>query len=94
MLLEKVSLDYVHADGSTHALTREVYRVGDGAALLPCNAVRRMVILVRQFRLPDYPRGGSGFLLEAPAEFLDGDDPIARIKKRKWKRRPATGLPQ
>ncbi|NYH18593.1 hypothetical protein GGD41_005821 [Paraburkholderia bryophila] len=73
--LDKFSLDYVRADGETQALTREIYHVDDGATVLLYDATRCTVILVRQFRLPAYLRGGSGDLLETPAGFLDGADP-------------------
>lgn len=70
--LEKITFDYQRSDGTTQALTREVYHVDDGVATLPYDLQRRTVILVRQFRLPDYLRGRDGFMLEAPAGFLDG----------------------
>ncbi|ASL43325.1 GDP-mannose pyrophosphatase NudK [Burkholderia sp. AD24] len=79
--LDKFSLDFVRTNGETQALTREIYHVDDGATVLLYDATRRTVILVRQFRLPAYLRGGSGDLLETPAGFLDGADPEARMKQ-------------
>lgn len=73
--LEKISFDYARGDGGTQALTREIYHVDDGATALPYDLGRRMVLLVRQFRLPAHLHGREGFMLEAPAGFLDGLDP-------------------
>jgi nudix-type nucleoside diphosphatase (YffH/AdpP family) len=78
--LEKVSFDYVRANGDTQSLTREIYHVDDGATVLIYNRTRRSVVLVRQFRLPAYLRGTPGDLLETPAGFLDGTDPEVRMR--------------
>jgi nudix-type nucleoside diphosphatase (YffH/AdpP family) len=79
--LEKISFQYMRADGETQPLTREIYHVDDGATVLLYDNQRRTVILVRQFRLPAYLRGTPGYLLETPAGFLDGADPEARMKQ-------------
>lgn len=79
--LEKVSFDYTRSDGTTQSLTREVYHVDDGATALLYDETRRTIVLVRQFRLPAYLRGGSGYLLEAPAGLLGGELADERIKQ-------------
>lgn len=79
--LEKVSFDYTRSDGVTGSLTREVYHVDDGATALLYDETRRTVVLVRQFRLPLYLRGGPGYLLEAPAGLLGGARADERIKQ-------------
>ncbi|MFM0011351.1 NUDIX domain-containing protein [Paraburkholderia sediminicola] len=79
--LEKIDFQYVRANGDTQSLTREIYHVDDGASVLLYHSQRRTVVLVRQFRLPAYLRGRSGYLLETPAGFLDGADPVARMKQ-------------
>ncbi|NJC27431.1 nudix-type nucleoside diphosphatase (YffH/AdpP family) [Lewinella antarctica] len=46
------------------------------------NTVKRTIILTRQFRLPTYVNGNEGgFLVEACAGLLDGDNPLDCIKK-------------
>lgn len=52
----------------------------DGAAGLLYDLARRTVVLVRQFRLPAYLEGSSGFTLEAAAGFLDGASPEDRVR--------------
>lgn len=79
--LEKISFDYDRSDGSTQALTREIYHVDDGVATLPYDPERRTVILVRQFRLPAHLKGRDGFMLEAPAGFLDGLTPEVAARR-------------
>jgi nudix-type nucleoside diphosphatase (YffH/AdpP family) len=49
--------------------------VGDGVAVLPYDAARGCVLLARQFRSPAHLATGHGYLLEACAGKLDGDDP-------------------
>lgn len=73
--LDRYSLRYRRRDGREDRLIREVHDHGDGAAVLPYDATRGTVLLVRQFRLPAYLAGGDGFLIEACAGLLEGDDP-------------------
>ncbi len=73
--LDRYSLRYRRRDGREDRLIREVHDHGDGAAVLPYDATRGTVLLVRQFRLPAYLAGGDGFLIEACAGRLEGDDP-------------------
>ncbi|WP_308076521.1 GDP-mannose pyrophosphatase [Paraburkholderia megapolitana] len=77
--LEKLTFEYDRSDGSTQQLTNEIYHVDDGAAGLLYDVERRTVVLVRQFRLPAYLQGASGFTLEAAAGFLDGVSPEERV---------------
>jgi nudix-type nucleoside diphosphatase (YffH/AdpP family) len=78
--LEKITFDYQRKDGVTQSLTREIYHVDDGATILLHDNTRRTVLLVRQFRLPLFLGGGSGYLVEAPAGLLGGANAEARIK--------------
>lgn len=73
--LDRYSLRYRRRDGREDQLIREVHDHGDGAAVLPYDATRGTVLLVRQYRLPAYLAGGDGFLIEACAGLLEGDDP-------------------
>jgi nudix-type nucleoside diphosphatase (YffH/AdpP family) len=79
--LEKLSFEYDRSDGTTQRLTHEIYQVDDGAAGLLYDVARRTVVLVRQFRLPTYLQGSSGFTLEAAAGFLDGSSPEERVRQ-------------
>jgi nudix-type nucleoside diphosphatase (YffH/AdpP family) len=78
--LDFQTFEYERDDGSKQVLSREIYHVADGATALLYDLARRTVILVKQFRLPAYLRGESGWLLEAPAGFLDGSEPQARAR--------------
>ena len=61
---------------------REVHDHGHGATVLPFDAQRGTVLLVRQFRLPAYlVAGGDGFIIETCAGLLDGDDPAVCAKR-------------
>jgi len=74
-VLKKTALDYRRSDGTWEAQTRETYRRGDGATVLPLDPERGTILLVRQFRFPAYSAGHPEPLLEACAGLLDADDP-------------------
>ncbi|WP_250499871.1 NUDIX domain-containing protein [Caballeronia sp. GAWG1-5s-s] len=80
-LLDAHTFEYERDDGSTQVLNREIYHVDDGATGLPYDPERRTVLLVRQFRLPSYLRGEEGWLLEAPAGFVDNAPPEERVRE-------------
>jgi nudix-type nucleoside diphosphatase (YffH/AdpP family) len=64
------------ADGETKILPREVADHGDGAAVLPVDCARGLVLLVRQWRTGAAFNGAhDGWLIEACAGLLDGDNP-------------------
>lgn len=73
--LDRYIIRYRRSDGRVDRLIREVHDHGHGAAVLPYDAARRTVLLVRQFRLPAYLSGTDGHIIEACAGLLDGDDP-------------------
>ena len=73
--LDRYTIRYTRGDGAAETLTREVHDHGHGAAVLPYDAARKTVLLVRQFRLPAYLSNTDGFLIEACAGLLDGNDP-------------------
>lgn len=79
--LEKISFDYHRVNGETQPQTREIYHVDDGVSVLPYDLQRRMVLLVRQFRLPAHLRGEESFMLEAPAGFLEGGEIEASARR-------------
>ena len=65
----------VRRDGTPQTLVRETYDHGSAAAVLLLDPVRRVMLLVRQFRLPPHLNGDDGYLLEVCAGLLDGDTP-------------------
>jgi GDP-mannose pyrophosphatase NudK len=62
-------------DGARRVLDHEIYHHGPAAAVLLYDPARRVVTLVRQFRLAAYLADGTPETLEACAGMLDGDDP-------------------
>ena len=80
--LDKYSYDFLKPDGQWERQHREVYDRGNGAAILLYNPDKTTVILTRQFRMPTYVNGNStGMMIEVCAGLLDGQDPVACIKK-------------
>lgn len=79
--LRNVTFDYTGSTGETVRLKREVYDRGNGATILLFDPKRETVILVRQFRMPAYVNGHSGWLIETPAGLLDGDHPEEAIRR-------------
>jgi nudix-type nucleoside diphosphatase (YffH/AdpP family) len=63
------------ADGARRVLDYEIYHHGPAAAVLLYDPARRVVMLVRQFRLAAYLADGTAEMLEACAGMLDDDDP-------------------
>ena len=80
-LLKKISFELRRRDGTWQTQTREVYDRGNGATILLYNLARRTVLLTRQFRMPAFVNGHSGFLIESAAGLLDNASPEQRILK-------------
>lgn len=79
-LLKKYSFDLRRRDGSWQPQTREVYDRGNGATILLYNLAQRTVLLIRQFRMPTFVNGHSGYLIESAAGLLDNASPEERIR--------------
>ncbi len=79
-VLKKTTFDLRRRDGRWQRLTRETYDRGNGATALLYNALRRTVLLTRQFRFPAYVNGHDGLLIEAAAGLLDEASPEERIR--------------
>jgi nudix-type nucleoside diphosphatase (YffH/AdpP family) len=80
--LNRYTYEYRHSDGSWDTQQREAYDRGNGAAALLYDPNRQTVLLTRQFRLPTYINGNAdGFLTEACAGLLEGDDPEACMRR-------------
>ena len=81
-LLRKTTFEHRRRDGRLQVVSRETYDRGNGVALLPFNAARGSVILIRQFRFPAFVNGcPDGLLVEACAGLLDGHDPAAAMRR-------------
>ena len=79
--LRKTRFDFRRSDGRWQTQNRESYDIGDAAAVLPYDAARGLVLLIRQFRWPVFDWGLTELLIEAPAGKLDGDDPVTCARK-------------
>ncbi|MGE0006255.1 MAG: NUDIX domain-containing protein [Parvibaculaceae bacterium] len=79
--LTRYGLDIEKHGGGMLGAVREVHDHGHGAAVLPFDAARGTVLLVRQFRLPPYLCGTDGMMIEACAGLLDGDEPEACARR-------------
>lgn len=84
--LKKYRFRRRHLDGTEHVHVHQAYDRGNGVVILPVDAKRGTVLLVRQFRLPVYLNPGAaggrdGLLIEACAGRLDHEDPEAGIRR-------------
>ncbi|MDC9822154.1 NUDIX domain-containing protein [Devosia sp. ZB163] len=86
-VVKKTTIELRRSSGEWQRQVRETYDRGDGAAVLLYNREHRTVVLTRQFRFPVYVHGAPGtsgdrgWLIEAVAGKLDGDDPITTARK-------------
>ncbi|NBF11698.1 GDP-mannose pyrophosphatase NudK [Pseudomonas sp. Fl4BN1] len=80
-VLKKYSFELRRRDGSWQAQAREVYDRGNGATILLYNLELRTVLLTRQFRMPAFVNGHSGYLIETAAGLLDNASPEVRIRQ-------------
>jgi nudix-type nucleoside diphosphatase (YffH/AdpP family) len=81
-VLRTVTFELRRRDGNWQRQSREAYDRGNGAALLLFDPSRRTVVLTRQFRLPAFINGcADGYLIEACAGLLDGNDPETCIRR-------------
>ena len=80
-LLEKIVFRRRRRDGDMAELTREILDTGDGASILPYDAARGTIILIRQFRGVAFLQQGIESLIETCAGKLEGADPLTRIVK-------------
>ncbi|GEO84575.1 MULTISPECIES: NUDIX domain-containing protein [Alphaproteobacteria] len=71
----RIVFDYIRPDDSKVKLTWEVFDRGEAVAILLYDPQRRVVVMVRQFRIPVYLMGSHPFLLEVPAGSMEqGED--------------------
>ena len=79
--LDRVTLEQTRRDGTRQTITREVFRPGDGAVVLPVDPGRGTVLLVRQLRAPVMVNGEGPELIEALAGMVEGDPPDVTARK-------------
>jgi nudix-type nucleoside diphosphatase (YffH/AdpP family) len=79
--LSEYAFDFRRNDGTWQRQDREVFDRGHAAAVLPIDAERGTVLLVRQFRLPAFLAGHRAPLIEVIAGALDGDAPEVCAKR-------------
>jgi nudix-type nucleoside diphosphatase (YffH/AdpP family) len=72
--LTRYEVDIEKHDGGTLHAVREVHDHGHGVGVLPFDAARGTVLLVRQFRLPPHLSGANGMMIEVCAGLLDGGE--------------------
>jgi GDP-mannose pyrophosphatase NudK len=73
--LTRTRAEIEEKDGARRILEHEIYHYKGAAAVLLVDPARRVVLLVKQFRLGAYLADGTLETIEACAGMLDGDDP-------------------
>lgn len=72
--------------GLSPAISREVLERGHAAVVLPYDPVADAVVLIEQFRIGAHlalsPSGGDGWMVEAVAGIIDGDERAADVARR------------
>ena len=80
--VRRIVFETLRRDGTRQTQTYEVFQRDDAVAVLPYDATRGTIVLVRQFRLPPWLSGHREPLIEACAGLLDGDTPeVCAIKE-------------
>jgi GDP-mannose pyrophosphatase NudK len=77
--LERIRFRRRRFDETTDDLKREVYDVGNAAAIFLYDRQRKCIMLIRQFRLPVFLNGDGELAVEVCAGKLQGLDAAARI---------------
>jgi GDP-mannose pyrophosphatase NudK len=77
--LTLTSVEVTETDGAKRVMNHEIYHHQGAAALLLYDPERKIVLLVRQFRLGAYLEGARQPMTEVCAGMLDGDAPEAGI---------------
>ena len=71
-------------NGAVRTLDHEIYHYGPAAAVLLYEPERRVVLLVKQFRLGAFLGDGALDLIEVCAGMLDDDAPEACARREAW----------
>jgi ADP-ribose pyrophosphatase len=73
--LTRTRVEIEETNGAVRTLDHEVYHYGPAAAVLLYELERRVVLLVKQFRVAAFLSDGTLDVIEACAGMLDGDAP-------------------
>ena len=79
--LDKVTVEHATLAGGRVTVEREIHDHGNASTILLYDPARRIVVLVRQLRVPAFLNGGEGWMIEAPAGLNDGDHPADAIAR-------------
>ena len=79
--LERVTIEHDTSSGGRITVEREIHEHGNAATILLYDPGRKVVVLVRQVRVPVFLNGGDGWLIETPAGLLDGEHPAQAIAR-------------
>ena len=77
--LTLTSVEVIESDGAARLMNHEIYHHKGAAAVLLYDPERKIVLLVRQFRLGAYLEDARPSMTEVCAGMLDGDAPEAGI---------------
>jgi GDP-mannose pyrophosphatase NudK len=82
--LTRTRVEIEESAGRSRTLDHEVYHYGPAAAVLLYQPERRIVLLVKQFRVGAFLSDGSLDVVEACAGMLDGDAPEVCATREAW----------
>ena len=80
-VFEQIVFERRRSNGKMQTMTRDILDAGDGVTILPYDAARKTIILIRQFRGVAFLADGTPNLIETCAGKLEGADPFTRIVK-------------
>jgi GDP-mannose pyrophosphatase NudK len=82
--LTRTRVEIEETNGQSRTLDHEVYHYGPAAAVLLYQPERRIVLLVKQFRVGAFLGDGALEMIEACAGMLDGDAPDVCATREAW----------
>ena len=82
--LTRTRVEIEETNGVTRTLDHEIYHYGPAAAVLLYDPARRVVLLVKQFRIPPFLTEGALAMIEVCAGMLDGDAPEVCARREVW----------
>jgi nudix-type nucleoside diphosphatase (YffH/AdpP family) len=82
--LTRTRVEVEETNGSVRTLDHEVYHYDPAAALLLYDPERRVVLLVKQFRLGSFLAEGALAMIEVCAGMLDNDVPEECARREAW----------
>jgi len=82
--LTRTRIEIEEANGAIRTLDHEIYHYAPAAAVLLYEPERRIVLLVKQFRVGAFLREGALAMIEVCAGMLDDDAPEACARREAW----------